>query len=298
MRKSMFGIQQPVGICIVPKFCDSVYESLPKEQWSDYRLKNFEMGRPDFLSMLEERYEKRKDVWIEREQHGAVGYHHEMRYRDGVKLGELPVFQNSPNKKRQRIIARQMFRNMTEQEIDEIVEIARMGISFDDLQAALSGKPVVKAAAEGNEDEVDEDADDDESLQEEADAVSAEPAEQGHGIPDAGFDAEDALKVQADTEVGAGCDAVDAYDEQVSSDGDDEEDVEIIETEGVSDTFIQGREETVTEEMVSGEELHEPVDMDKLKSELMSYNPKPRKVKPVPSGAARNQPEILPETKG
>jgi hypothetical protein len=58
MRKSMFGIQQPVGICIVPKYTEPNYMVLPKEQWSPYRLKNSELGRSDFTSMHEEIYEQ------------------------------------------------------------------------------------------------------------------------------------------------------------------------------------------------------------------------------------------------
>lgn len=285
MRKSMFGIQQPVGICIVPKYVDLVYQALPKEQWSDYRLKNFELGRPDFDSLHEQKYEKRKDGWIEREQHGQVGYHHEMRYRDGVKLGELPVFQNAPNKKRQRIIARQMFRNMTEQEIDEIVEIARMGISFEDLQVALTGKAVQRPNNGGdmNEGEDSEDAADGEELldgagtDEEAEErdVDSELVEQERLVAVA--------EAQADAEDGLADSWENQDDVNPSSDYDELEYLEVREAEA----------EREIREWESRAKLEE------LKGDLGAYNPGSRKlrVKVVPE-----EPEIqlgiLPETKG
>lgn len=269
----MFGIQQPVGICIVPKFVDPSYEALPKEMWSEYRLKNFNMGRPDFSSMHEERYEMRKDTWIDREQHGQMGYHHEMRYKEGVRLGELPVFQNAPNKKRQRIIARQMFRNMTEQEIDEIVEIARMGISFEDLQVALTGKAVQRPNNGGDteSDEEEEVVEDDEELQEE----TVEPVAESDELKP---------KLHAD------CKGISDDEEDVETEEEAEEAVDGKKVSG--DTFIQ----TVKAEPVESE------DLKRLKQDLGDYNPGSRKLR---VRVVADEPEIapghadnLPETKG
>jgi len=269
----MFGIQQPVGICIVPKFCDPIYENLPKEQWSPYRLKNFDMGRPDFNSFHEEKYEIRKDSWIDKEQHGVMGWHHESRYRDGVRLGELPVFQNAPNKKRQRIIARQMFRNMTEQEIDEIVEIARMGISFEDLQVALTGKAVQRPNNGGDteNDTEEEDEGNGEELQDESE-IEPEVAGQEH------------------IDSVAKCKEI----------PDDEEDVD-EEIEGVSDTFIQRGEEETEEVVTPKAKVVESDEIKQLRQDLGAYNPGARKPRVM---VVADEPEIvqghagnLPETK-
>jgi len=268
VRKSMFGIQQPVGICLVPKFQDPVYQKIPKELWSPYRLKNAELKRPDFDSLHEERYEIKKDSWIDREQHGQMGYHHEMRYKEGVKLGELPVFQTAPNKKRQRIIARQMFRNLTEAEIDEVVEIARMGISFDDLQAALSGK-IIKKQDDG------EDMGDD----------VAEEDDEGNG-EEFSVDAQKSECVHSSVEPVAKCKEIQ----------DDEEDrVEMIGEE--SEEEDSGREGVVMKEHAVDSE-----DLIRLKQDLGAYNPGSRKLRvrvvaDEPENASGHA-DNLPETKG
>jgi len=260
VRKSMFGIQQPVGICIVPKFVDPAYQILPKELWSPYRLKNFEMGRPDFDSLHEERYEMRKDTWIDREQHGQMGYHHEMRYKEGVRLGELPVFQNAPNKKRQRIIARQMFRNMTEQEIDEIVEIARMGISFEDLQVALTGKAVQRPNNGGDtENDMEEE---DEGNGEELHEDVEEPAEEPEGAEQEHIDSV------------AKCKEI----------PDDEEDVEA--------------EEETEEAVTPKAKVVESDEIKQLRQDLGAYNQGARKPRVmVVADEPEIQPDNLPETK-
>jgi hypothetical protein len=142
VRKSMFGLMKPLGICMIPKYIEQAYQNLPAEQWSDYRKKNFAERRRDFDSSFEEEYEKKKDTWIGREQIGQMGYHHEERFRDAVELGKKKVFKQAETKAKQRIIARQMFRQYTEAEIGEIVEIARMGISLEQLQGALGIKSI------------------------------------------------------------------------------------------------------------------------------------------------------------
>lgn len=146
VRKSMFGLMKPLGTCIIPKYTEPAYQNIPYEQWSDYRKTNYKERGRDFDSAFEEEYEQKKDVWIGKEQIGQMGYHHEERFRDAVKLGKMEIFQEAGTKSRQRVIARQKFRQYTEAEVDEIVEIARMGISFDDLQNALGNQPDSKKA--------------------------------------------------------------------------------------------------------------------------------------------------------
>jgi len=135
LRKSILGLMQPLGYVIVPKYQDPAYQNLPEDQWSEYRWKNkYELNRPDFDSLLEELYEQKKDEWIKAEQRRETGYHHKERFKLGLWLKKLPEFQNAGNKKKQRIIARQIFPDLTEQEIDEVVEIARMDIDLEDIE--------------------------------------------------------------------------------------------------------------------------------------------------------------------
>lgn len=134
VRKSMMGLATPLGYIIVPKLQDSAYQKEPENSWSKYRLKNkYELKRGDFDSKLEEEYEVKKDIWIGKEQTRDMGFHHEERFKCGVWLGEQAQFQEQTSKAKQKILARQVFRDLTEQEIDEIVEIARMGIKEADI---------------------------------------------------------------------------------------------------------------------------------------------------------------------
>lgn len=134
VRKSMMGLATPLGYVIVPKHQNPEYQNLPENKWSKYRLKNkYELKRGDFDSMLEEEYEQKKDEWIQKEQTRDMGFHHEERFKCGVWLGEQPQFQEQTTKAKQHILARQVFRDLTEAEIAEIVEIARMGIKQSDI---------------------------------------------------------------------------------------------------------------------------------------------------------------------
>lgn len=140
VRKTMLGLMQPLGIIFVPKYQDPNYQQMPREQWSQYRIDNLEkLKRPDFDSMIEELYEQKKDEWIRREQTREYGYHHEERFKLGVWLRSQPEFMEAPNKKQQHIIARQIFRDLTENEVDEIVEIARMDIDLEAIDEMRKG---------------------------------------------------------------------------------------------------------------------------------------------------------------
>jgi len=134
LRKSILGLMQPLGYVIVPKLQDPNYQKMPESAWSQYRLDNkYKLHRPDFDSMIEEMYEIKKDKWIAQEQGRETGFHHEERFKLGVWLRSQPVFIEAGNKKKQRIMARQIFRDLTESEIDDIVEIARMDIGLNEL---------------------------------------------------------------------------------------------------------------------------------------------------------------------
>jgi len=75
----MFGTFTPLGYVIMPKLQEPAYQKMQIEQWSEYRKKNKELGRADFLkkqhfdSLLEEQYEMKKDTWLAREQRGEQG---------------------------------------------------------------------------------------------------------------------------------------------------------------------------------------------------------------------------------
>jgi hypothetical protein len=134
VRKTIMGMATPLGFIVVPKLQDPVYQHLPEKQWSEYRLKNkYELKRSDFDSHLEEMYETKKDTWILKEQDRDFGYHHEERFKLGQWLGQQPLFNNAGNKGQQRVVARNVFKDLTEAEIDEVVEIARMGIQLEDI---------------------------------------------------------------------------------------------------------------------------------------------------------------------
>jgi hypothetical protein len=137
LRKSILGMMQPLGYCIFAKYQDPNYQKIPKEQWSDYRKRNSnDLGRQDFDSLLEEQYEMKKDEWIKREQERDTGYHHEERFKLGLWLRNQKLFQEQTSKKKKRIIARQLFKDLTENEVDEIVEIASMEVDLSQIQGA------------------------------------------------------------------------------------------------------------------------------------------------------------------
>jgi len=65
-RKEFGGTQIPTGFLILPKTQDIKYKKLPRANWSEKRIRNFEEKGYDFDSELEEQYEEKKDTWIEK----------------------------------------------------------------------------------------------------------------------------------------------------------------------------------------------------------------------------------------
>jgi predicted DNA-binding protein YlxM (UPF0122 family) len=51
-----------------------------------------------------------------------------------VWLGQQKLFQEQKTKAQQCVISRQLFRDLTSAEIEELVEIARMGITTADIE--------------------------------------------------------------------------------------------------------------------------------------------------------------------
>jgi hypothetical protein len=137
LRKTILGMMKPLGYCIFAKYQDPAYQNIPENEWSQYRLDNkYKLQRMDFDSLLEEQYEQKKDMWIKKEQTRDTGYHHEERFKLGVWLKDQELFQEQTSRKKQIIIARQLFRDLTEKEVEEIVDIARMGIDISDIEGA------------------------------------------------------------------------------------------------------------------------------------------------------------------
>jgi hypothetical protein len=135
VRKTMMGLATPLGYIIVPKLQEPGYQQMPEKDWSEYRIKNkTALQRPDFDSLLEEQYEQKKDTWIQKEQQRDFGTHHEERFKLGVWLGKQPRFQEAGSKPKQHVLARNVFRDLAEGEIAELVEIARMGIEASDIE--------------------------------------------------------------------------------------------------------------------------------------------------------------------
>lgn len=181
----MLGIMSPLGIIYVPKYQDQKYQQIPESEWSQYRLDNkYKLNRPDFDSLTEELYEIKKDSWIHKEQNRDYGFHHEERFKLGVWLRKQPDFMNAPNKKQQHIIARQIFRDLTESEVAELVEIARMDINLEEIDSmrenfnkGASGEAVSQTSAQGGtekEDVCEEEDGDDTGLQQKVDDEEAD----------------------------------------------------------------------------------------------------------------------------
>jgi hypothetical protein len=142
IRKTVMGMATPLGYAIIPKIQDPAYQSMPEDKWDKYRLKNkYELKRPDFDSLLEEDYEKKKDEWIEREKgREGAGFHHEERFKLGVWLGQQKQYTDHVKKAERRVVARNVFRDLTEAEVDEIVTIADMGITTTDIDKLTTRK--------------------------------------------------------------------------------------------------------------------------------------------------------------
>jgi hypothetical protein len=136
LRKTVMGMSIPLGYIIIPKLQDPAYQKLPEDKWSPYRLKNkHELKRGDFDSPLEEDYEKKKDEWISREQgREGAGFHHEERFKLGVWLGQQKQFKDLQKKSERTALCRQIFRDLTSAEVDELVVIADMGIDLKTIE--------------------------------------------------------------------------------------------------------------------------------------------------------------------
>lgn len=75
-------------------------------------------------------YERKKNTWIQKEKDQEIGEMQEQRFKMGEQLAKSTMFQDSPNQRQRVIIARNLFPQLTEGELREIIEIAKMGITF------------------------------------------------------------------------------------------------------------------------------------------------------------------------
>lgn len=130
----MFGQFTPLGYIVVPKLQDPAYQKIPEKDWSTYRKENKELRRQPFDSFLEEQYEMKKDEWLAREQKGEQGIISRERFKLGTWLGQQKQFQEAKNKKRQMILAQNLFPQFTTAETSDIVEIARMGMDYSEIE--------------------------------------------------------------------------------------------------------------------------------------------------------------------
>lgn len=78
-------------------------------------------------------YERKKNLWIEAEKQQKMGHLQEQRFKMGEQLARSDFFREAPNQKQRVIIARNMFPQLTEGELKEIIEIAKMGITYKEL---------------------------------------------------------------------------------------------------------------------------------------------------------------------
>ena len=82
-------------------------------------------------------YEKKKNLWIQQEKDQKTGELQEQRFRMGEALSNSEMFNEAPNQKQRIIIARNIFPQLTEGELKEVIEIAKMGITFKEMQDRL-----------------------------------------------------------------------------------------------------------------------------------------------------------------
>jgi len=137
LRKTMMGMMTPIGYCIIPKYQEPAYQQMPEDQWSKYRLKNkYELKRLDFDSQIEEDYEMKKDSWIEQEKRGQAGSIAEQRLKIALWLKKQKIYEKATSRKKQIIVARQLFSQLTTAEIEEIVELTRMELDVEEVKKA------------------------------------------------------------------------------------------------------------------------------------------------------------------
>lgn len=75
-------------------------------------------------------YERKKNAWVQAEKEQEMGQLQEERFKMGEQLSRSQMFQDAPNNRQRIIIARNLFPQLTEGELREIMEIAKMGITY------------------------------------------------------------------------------------------------------------------------------------------------------------------------
>jgi hypothetical protein len=85
-------------------------------------------------------YERKKNFWIQQEKEQTTGELQKQRFKMGEMLAKSKMFAEAPNAKQRKIIARNVFPQLTEGELGEVMEIAKMGITFDQMQKRLESE--------------------------------------------------------------------------------------------------------------------------------------------------------------
>lgn len=95
------------------------------------------------------KYERKKNEWINAEKEQKTSHMQEQRFKMGEQLSRSNMFNEAPNQKQRRIIARNIFPQLTEGELTEIIEIAKMGISYRDMMNKVEEDKIDIGLAKG-----------------------------------------------------------------------------------------------------------------------------------------------------
>jgi len=134
-----FGGVWPRGFINLPKFRDETYMKKNKKYWSEERTHHFEEAHYDYDSELEERYELRKDVWIEEIRNMDSSVRDKKKLEVAQNLAEDDRFINLSNvgKKQAYIklrIANGDIIDLTKGEIETLTNMATVIFEIGDLE--------------------------------------------------------------------------------------------------------------------------------------------------------------------
>ena len=138
-RKEFGGGQIPRGYVLLPKFMDLKYKGMKPEKWSDVRKQNWDEKHYDYDSELEEKYEGKKDLWIEDVRNMDAGIRDKRKTELAESLAIDPQFMGLKGNGRkeayiQLLINKGRISEMAKTELKTIVDMANVisEVNFDE----------------------------------------------------------------------------------------------------------------------------------------------------------------------
>ena len=137
-----FGGMYPRGYIILPKYQDVDYQKKPIGKWDEERLSHFKEAGYDYDSGLEQRYEKKKDSWINDIRDLDVGVREKKKEDFAVELSSDDRFLALKSKGMREayvkiLINRKKFIELTKGEIESVVNMAcvlsEVGVDEEDV---------------------------------------------------------------------------------------------------------------------------------------------------------------------